>query len=204
MAIPTNIAPPVLTGPGIEFALLVCTTGTWAGSPTSYTFRWRHSDVAETFAEVTLPGDATEMRLTVTSAQIGHEITCRVAATNADGTSGFAQAADPVPPTLPVTPPYPFPGRVVAYPRPVEVPEAERAAAFRAQCVACQRFRAVRWQALAGDPTAAAAVRAAWAPILPDPADGWDCPPVPVPARPSWADRVPGDVELPEYLKRGR
>jgi hypothetical protein len=79
--------------------------------------------------------------------------------------------------------------------------EERRAAAFREQCVTAARSRAALFARLTGDPAAAAAVRASWAPLLPDPLDGWDCPDPPTPARAAWASRVPGDIELPEYLK---
>jgi hypothetical protein len=80
--------------------------------------------------------------------------------------------------------------------------EERRAAAFRKQCVTAARSRAALLARLTGDPAAATAVREAWAPLLPDPLDAWDCPCPPEPARPAWVARVPGDIELPEYLKR--
>lgn len=79
--------------------------------------------------------------------------------------------------------------------------EEERAALFREQCANRLRWRQQTFARLAGDPAAAERVRAAWAPLLPDPLDAWDCPCEPEPARPAWASRVPGDIELPEYLK---
>jgi hypothetical protein len=81
------------------------------------------------------------------------------------------------------------------------VTEEERAVLYREQCAQRARFRAHTFAGLAGDPAAATAVRAAWAPLLPNPLDGWDCPCPAEPARPAWASRVPGSVELPNYLK---
>jgi hypothetical protein len=79
--------------------------------------------------------------------------------------------------------------------------EERRALLFREQSRTRARFRASLCAGLAGDVTAAAAVTDAFAPLLPDPLDGWDCPDLPAPARPAWAARVPGSVELPNYLK---
>ena len=80
--------------------------------------------------------------------------------------------------------------------------EERRAALYREQCESRCRWRARQFAALAGDPAAAARVREAWAPLLPQPTDAWDCPDPPEPPRPGWVSRVPGDVELPEYLNR--
>jgi hypothetical protein len=80
--------------------------------------------------------------------------------------------------------------------------EERRAAAFREQCARRLQWRATRFAQLAGEPTAAARVRAGLAPLLTASLDAWDCPCPPEPVRPPWTGRVPGDVELPEYLKR--
>lgn len=81
--------------------------------------------------------------------------------------------------------------------------EEERAALFRAQAVARYRWRAQRVAALAGDPVAAARVRAAFAPLIWNPVDAWDAPPEDVTLpRPGWLSRVPGDIELPEHLSQ--
>ena len=81
--------------------------------------------------------------------------------------------------------------------------EEERAAQFRADQVARYRNRAAFTASLTGDPAAAARVNAAFAPLLPQPVDAWDAPPEDVELpRPSWLGRVPGDIELPEHLKR--
>lgn len=80
--------------------------------------------------------------------------------------------------------------------------EERRAEAFRVAQMERYRGRLEFARALRGDPVRARAVRDAWAPLLPDPVDGWDVPCEPEPARPAWVARVPGDVELPEYLKR--
>jgi hypothetical protein len=82
--------------------------------------------------------------------------------------------------------------------------EEERAALFRQQCANRAASRRERFAQLAGDPAAAAAVTAAFSPLLPAPLDSWDCPPRLEPGRPAWADRVPADVELPEYMKARR
>jgi hypothetical protein len=81
--------------------------------------------------------------------------------------------------------------------------EEERAALFRQQTASRYAWRIERARALAGDPAAAAAVRASFAPLLPQPEDVWDEIPPLEPARPSWEGKVPADIELPEYLTKG-
>lgn len=79
--------------------------------------------------------------------------------------------------------------------------EERRAALYREQCRNRARFRASLCARLTGDETAAMAVRDAFAPLLPAPLDGWDCPGPAQPTRPAWADRLPGFVERPNHLK---
>lgn len=81
--------------------------------------------------------------------------------------------------------------------------EEERAAQFRADQVSRYRNRAAFSASLTGDPVAASRVKASFAPLVWNPVDAWDAPPedVEVP-RPGWLGRVPGDIELPEHLKR--
>jgi hypothetical protein len=98
MPIPTNISVPIVTNttrdPDYHEAhvgdVLKVTDGTWSDSPTQYTYRWRHSDVAETFIE-----DNHTNVYKIRSGDLGHNITVRIAATNASGTSAFTVALDP-------------------------------------------------------------------------------------------------------------
>lgn len=191
MAIPSNVALPTVTGTPIEGYTLIGTPGEWTGNPTSYTIVWRHSD----FPPQTITG-ATGWAYTLTRADVGHNISYRVAATNADGTSAFAVAST-VFNSIAADPNRP-PDAVLT----AAAPEEERAALFRQQCVNRLEWRAQQAARLQGDPVAAAAVRAAWEPLLPAAMDAWDCPDPIEPARPAWADRVPGEIELPEYIKR--
>jgi hypothetical protein len=80
--------------------------------------------------------------------------------------------------------------------------EERRAAVLRQQCANRARWRQRQAERFAGDPAAAASVRTAFAPLLPDPIDAWDCPPPQEAVPGPWLGHVPGDVELPEYLKR--
>jgi hypothetical protein len=97
---PTNLSLPVLSISGGDFTnvyvgdVLSVTNGTWSDSPTSFTYRWRHSDVPATFLE----DDHTNV-YTVQPSDVGHSITIRIAATNAAGTSPFAIAAQNAPNT---------------------------------------------------------------------------------------------------------
>lgn len=78
--------------------------------------------------------------------------------------------------------------------------EERRAALYRAQCARRAANRAAQLARLAGDPAAAARVRAAWAPLLPAPSDGYSCP-CPPDAEPI-TFATPMWLELPEYMKR--
>ena len=59
-------------------------------------------------------------------------------------------------------------------PEPDTRTEVQRALAYRQEAEARVRDRAAREKRMRGDPAAAAAINAAWAPLLPD--EGWDAP----------------------------
>ena len=79
------VEPPVITGNPEVGRQLTCSQGTWAGAPPpTFTYQWLLDNVA-------IPS-ATSSAYTVTSADRGLMLTCRVAAVNTEGT-GYAASA---------------------------------------------------------------------------------------------------------------
>jgi lysophospholipase L1-like esterase len=80
MGAPTNTVPPTVTGIPAPGSTLSCSLGTWSGStPLTYTIQWLadNSPIAGQTASTYL----------VHATDIGHEISCRVTASNADGSA---------------------------------------------------------------------------------------------------------------------
>lgn len=84
-AAPTNTTLPVITGTAQVGQTLNCSTGTWTGSPSSYTYVWlRSGDVIfTTFAP----------SYTLIAADEGANMSCNVTATNAGGSTGVVSLA---------------------------------------------------------------------------------------------------------------
>lgn len=76
---PTNTVAPVISGTASQGQTLTTTNGTWANSPTSYTYQW--------LANATAIGGATSNTFVLTSTQVGANVTCNVTAYNAGGNS---------------------------------------------------------------------------------------------------------------------
>ena len=102
---PTNTTPPSISGTPTEGDTLTATAGTWAGSPTSYTYQWQDC----TGATCTKISGASTSTHQLTASDVGHTITVIVTATNAGGstpatsaaTATIAEAASPPPPPPP-------------------------------------------------------------------------------------------------------
>lgn len=88
-AVPTNTAEPVVSGTIATGDVLTSTTGSWSGSPTSYTYQWQ--DCATDGTSCSNIGGATASTYTVASGDAGHTIESVVTAHNATGT-GTADA----------------------------------------------------------------------------------------------------------------
>jgi hypothetical protein len=76
---PVNTVAPVISGSAEVGANLTSTTGTWSFSPTSFAYQWR--------ANTTAIANATANVFTLTSTQLGANITCNVTATNIAGSA---------------------------------------------------------------------------------------------------------------------
>ncbi len=75
--LPTNLVLPLIAGAQHVGSPLVCSTGTWAGNPTSFSYQWLTNGsiiTAATASTYTSVGD-----------DIGAAITCRVTASNTGG-----------------------------------------------------------------------------------------------------------------------
>lgn len=76
---PANTVAPAVTGGAWLYGLLTTTDGTWDGSPSGYTYQWQNAGVDI--------GGATSNTYTLTTGDIGDNITCIVTATNAFGST---------------------------------------------------------------------------------------------------------------------
>ena len=77
VTIPVNTSPPVVTGTVDVGDALTCSTGTWTGAPTSFTYTWSRDGTP-------IPG-ATHSTYAVQSIDQGRTLTCTVTAANAAG-----------------------------------------------------------------------------------------------------------------------
>jgi hypothetical protein len=91
---PYNTLPPALTGT-VDFGeTLTCELGDWAGAPSSYTYAWYVDSVLNS-------GLGTANHITITAELSLTEVSCRLTATNAYGsTSMFSDSA-----SIPLSPP---------------------------------------------------------------------------------------------------
>jgi len=76
---PGNVTVPFVSGTGTVGQTLACTTGTWVGSPTSYTYQWTRDG--------TNIAAATAATYVLVAADSTHQIACVVTATNATGST---------------------------------------------------------------------------------------------------------------------
>lgn len=85
---PVNTAAPQIQGTPTQGQTVTCTQGTWANSPTGYSFAWQRNGSP-------ISG-ATSSSYTIQAADVGQNLTCVVTASNAGG-SGQASSAAVVP-----------------------------------------------------------------------------------------------------------
>jgi len=106
---PVNSSPPNISGSAVERQVLSASPGKWAGAtPMHYSYQWQRGGSNVPAAE----GSS----YALTSADVGHQVTVVVTATNADG-SGSATS----PPTATVTAP-PSSGGTGSPPPPITEP----------------------------------------------------------------------------------
>src|SRR5438309_1421098 len=85
---PVNVTSPSISGSPVAGQALHCSPGTWAPAPTGYAYSWQR-DLTTTVGS----GGST---YTVDAADVGHEITCIVVASDSLGTSLPALSVPPV------------------------------------------------------------------------------------------------------------
>jgi hypothetical protein len=98
---PVNSAAPIVSGSAQVGGILSCTTGTWSGVVSSYTYQWKINNVA-------IAG-ATSNNYVVQPLDAGSNIKCTVTAGNAGGdTSADSNTVGPILPAAPVNTGIPF------------------------------------------------------------------------------------------------
>ena len=95
LAPPVNSVAPVASGSLTVGSVLSVTTGTWTNSPTSYAYQWKRD-------AVDIPSAITNIH-TLVVADLGAMMSCRVTATNADGSaSADSNSLGPVTTAAPI------------------------------------------------------------------------------------------------------
>lgn len=84
-AVPTNLAPPTLSGSATTGSTLTVDPGSWTYAPTSYAYRWERCTTAT--SGCTVITGASGAKYTVTSADAGRWLRAGVVATNVSGPS---------------------------------------------------------------------------------------------------------------------
>ena len=97
---PANTAAPTITGSTTAGQTLTATAGTWAGSPTAYTYAWERCDGTGNCPAI---AGATGAKYTTTSADLGKFLRVAVTATNAAGST--AATSSPFGPIVSATAP---------------------------------------------------------------------------------------------------
>lgn len=94
--LPVNITAPAIApaGSAAVGSVLTCSNGTWTGLPNVFIYAW--------LRDGSPIGGATQQSYTVTAADAGHKLSCRVTATNRAG-SGMATSAAVTPSVAPPT-----------------------------------------------------------------------------------------------------
>ena len=88
---PVNTALPAVSGSAVEGQTLSATTGSWEGSPTSYTYQWEDCNTSgEACANIS---KATSSTYKLTSTDVGHTLRVVVTATNTGGSTKATSAA---------------------------------------------------------------------------------------------------------------
>jgi len=81
-AVPSNTAAPEISGTLSVGQTLTVSNGTWAGSPTDYSYQWQRCSSSTSCTDIS---GATSKTYTVATADNGNALRAQVTATNADG-----------------------------------------------------------------------------------------------------------------------
>jgi hypothetical protein len=91
LAAPTNTAMPAITGTTTQGQVVSASSGSWTGSPTSYSYQWRDCDSSG--HSCTSIGGATEPDYTLASSDVNHTMRVMVTASNTGGSSSMSSPA---------------------------------------------------------------------------------------------------------------
>jgi hypothetical protein len=81
---PTNSVLPAITGTTTVGQVLTCSQGTWANSPTSYSYQWKRDGTTNV--------GTNSSSYTLVAADQTHKLACTVTATNAGGSASATSA----------------------------------------------------------------------------------------------------------------
>ena len=87
---PSNLQPPAISGGAVSGAVLTASTGTWSGTPASYSYQWK---LCASGSACNVIAGATGSSYAVSSADVGHTITVVVTATNLTGSTAAESSA---------------------------------------------------------------------------------------------------------------
>jgi Right handed beta helix region len=102
---PTNTSPPAIGGVATQGQQLTVSTGSWSGSPTSYSYQWQ--DCNGSGASCSNIAGASASAYTLAVGDVGHTLRAVVTATNAGGSTPATSAATGVVAAYSSGPPYP-------------------------------------------------------------------------------------------------
>lgn len=83
-AAPSNTTPPAVSGTAKAGQTLTVSNGSWAGSPTDYSYQWQRCTSSSSCTNI---ADATSNTYAAADRDVGHTLRAVVTATNADGSS---------------------------------------------------------------------------------------------------------------------
>jgi len=87
--VPVIVTPPAISGNPVQGQQVSCSSGSWTNSPASYAYTWQRDG-----ANI---GGATSSDYTIVAADVNHQLTCRVIASNGSGSSQPATSQPVVP-----------------------------------------------------------------------------------------------------------
>jgi subtilisin family serine protease len=101
---PSNETLPAITGTAQQGQTLTEHNGTWANSPTSFTYQWQQCNSEGTLASCTPISGATNQTYVPTEGDVGHKLRVQETASNAGGPSEKAATSEPSAVVLPAPP----------------------------------------------------------------------------------------------------
>ena len=110
---PADTSPPTISGTPLVGSALTASRGSWSGSPTGYSYQWRHCDSSG--ANCANLGGATASSYIPASGDVGATVRVVVTASNADGATSASSAQTGMVAAAPAGPQLPPPTYPTAY-----------------------------------------------------------------------------------------